>query len=126
LKQLEAKGLVSRRANTADKRSNLVELTAQGRAAIETAQSAVREFDFALLERTLNDRERQRLAQLLRKLLLSLEPKRASAASAATGGDEGRDARGRATQGAVADADRAVRGRATQGAVAASLLRAGT
>ena len=86
LKQLEAKGLVSRRADTTDKRSNLVELTPQGRAAIEAAQNAVREFDFALLERTLNDREQQRLAQLLRKLLMSLEPKRASAAPPATGG----------------------------------------
>ena len=124
LKQLEAKGLVSRRADAADKRRNLVELTPQGRAAIEAAQNAVREFDFALLERTLNDRERQRLAQLLRKLLLSLEPNRASAASAATGGDADRDIRGRAAQGAVADADRDVRGRATQGAVAESLLRA--
>jgi DNA-binding MarR family transcriptional regulator len=85
LKQLEAKGLVSRRADAADKRSTLVELTRKGEAAIEAAQSAVRELDCALLDRTLNDREQQRLAQLLRKLLASHEPTRASAASAAVG-----------------------------------------
>ena len=88
LKQLEAKGLVSRRADTADKRSTLVELTLHGQAAIEAAQRAVREYDSALLDRTLNDREQQRLALLLRKLLMSLEPRRASAAaSAAVGGE---------------------------------------
>ena len=86
LKQLEAKGLVSRRADTADRRSNLVALTPRGQAAIESAQSAVREFDFALLERTLSGREQQRLAQLLRKLLLTLEPRRSSA-GAAVGGE---------------------------------------
>ncbi|HEY3517152.1 MAG TPA: MarR family transcriptional regulator, partial [Gammaproteobacteria bacterium] len=87
LKQLEAKGLVSRRAHASDKRSTLVELTARGEAAIEAAQSAVRELDCALLDRALNDREQQRLAQLLRKLLVSLEPARASAAaSIAVGG----------------------------------------
>ncbi|HET7609602.1 MAG TPA: MarR family transcriptional regulator [Gammaproteobacteria bacterium] len=80
VKQLEAKGLVSRRPNEADKRSKLVALTPRGQAAIEAAQSAVRDFDFALLERTLTRGEQQRLAQLLRKLLVSLEPRRASAA----------------------------------------------
>ena len=78
LKQLEAKRLVTRRANAADKRSNLVELTPRGCAAIETAQSAVRELDFSLLERTLKRSEQQRLAQLLRKLLVSLEPRHAT------------------------------------------------
>ena len=82
VKQLEAKGLVSRRPNETDKRSKLVALTPRGQAAIEAAQSAVRDFDFALLERTLKRAEQQRLAQLLRKLLVSLEPRRASAAVA--------------------------------------------
>jgi DNA-binding MarR family transcriptional regulator len=77
LKQLETKGLVSRRADAADKRRNLVALTQRGSVAIEAAQGAVRELDCALLERTLSDREQQRLAQLLRKLLVSLEPGRA-------------------------------------------------
>jgi len=83
LKQLEAKGLVSRRADTADKRSTLVELTVTGQAAIEAAQSAVREFDGALLDRTLKGSEQQRLAQLLRKLLVSLEPTQVCTAMAA-------------------------------------------
>jgi len=87
LKQLEAKGLVSRRADAADKRSTLVELTPRGCAAIEVAQSAVRELDSALLVRTLGEREQQRLAQLLRKLLVSLERNRASAASEAVRGE---------------------------------------
>jgi len=77
LKQLEAKRLVSRRADATDRRSNLVELTAHGCVVIEAAQHAVRELDGALLERTLTDREQQRLAQLLRKLLVSLEPRHA-------------------------------------------------
>jgi DNA-binding MarR family transcriptional regulator len=76
LKQLEAKGLVARRADSADKRRNLVELTARGVSVIAAAQNAVRDFDVALLARTLSDREQQRLAHLLRKLLMSLEPQR--------------------------------------------------
>jgi DNA-binding MarR family transcriptional regulator len=83
LKQLEAKGLVSRRADAADRRSNLVELTARGCAAIETAQRAVRELDFALLGRTLSGREQHRLAQLLRKLLVTLEPRHGRATAMA-------------------------------------------
>ena len=50
-------------------------------------QNAVREFDSALLERTLTDRDQQRLAQLLRKLLVSLEPQRSAAAVAAGRGE---------------------------------------
>ena len=73
LKQLETKGLIVRRADSGDKRRNLVELTAHGVATIAVAQQAVRDFDIAVLERTLGDREQQRLAQLLRKLLMSLE-----------------------------------------------------
>ncbi len=38
-------------------------------------------FDSALLERTLTERDQQRLAQLLRKLLVSLEPQRSAAAA---------------------------------------------
>jgi DNA-binding MarR family transcriptional regulator len=79
LKQLAAKGLVARSADAADKRRNLVRLTARGLATIGTVQHAVRELDIELLDRTLSDREQQRLAQLLRKLLVSLEPQRSSA-----------------------------------------------
>jgi len=76
LKQLEAKGLVVRSGDSADKRRNLVQLTAEGRRKITTVQQAVRRFDGALLEQTLSDREQERLAHLLRKLLVSLEPRR--------------------------------------------------
>jgi DNA-binding MarR family transcriptional regulator len=81
LKQLATKGLVSRIADTTDKRRNLVQLTPAGRSKITAAQHAVRRYDGALLERTLSDREQERLAQLLRKLLLSLEPARSAATS---------------------------------------------
>jgi DNA-binding MarR family transcriptional regulator len=80
LKQLETKGLVLRVADSADKRRNLVQLTAEGRSKITAVQQAVRHFDGTLLERTLSDREQERLAQLLRKLLVSLEPDRSAAA----------------------------------------------
>jgi DNA-binding MarR family transcriptional regulator len=88
LKQLEAKGLVVRRGDVADKRRNLVELTPRGRSTIGAVQNAVRQFDVALLQRTLTDREQERLGQLLRKLLVSLEPQhRAAKVSKATGGE---------------------------------------
>ena len=82
LKQLEAKGLVSRTADAADKRRKLVQLTAKGRGEITAVQQAVRRFDAALLEQTLSDREQERLAQLLRKLLVSLEPDRSAVITA--------------------------------------------
>jgi DNA-binding MarR family transcriptional regulator len=84
LKQLAAKGLVARSGDRADKRRNLVRLTARGLTLIGSVQRAVRELDIELLDRTLSDREQHRLAQLLRKLLVSLEPQR-SAATRATG-----------------------------------------
>jgi DNA-binding MarR family transcriptional regulator len=80
LKQLAAKGLVARSGDAADRRRNLVRLTRQGLATIGTVQDAVRARDIALLDRTLGDREQQRLAQLLRKLLVSLEPQRSARA----------------------------------------------
>jgi DNA-binding MarR family transcriptional regulator len=83
LKQLEAKDLVFRIADKTDKRRSLVQLTAAGRAKITQVQRAVRDFDIVLLERTLSVREQQRLAQLLRKLLVSLEPARSAVARAA-------------------------------------------
>jgi hypothetical protein len=48
----------------------------------------VRDFDTALLDRTLNAREQQRLAQLLRKLLVSLEPARSAVARVRFSRDE--------------------------------------
>jgi DNA-binding MarR family transcriptional regulator len=82
LRQLEAKALVSRKADHADKRRNLVQLTALGKGKITRVQQAVRELDGRLLGRTLAAREQDRLAQLLRKLLVSLEPAKSAAARA--------------------------------------------
>jgi DNA-binding MarR family transcriptional regulator len=82
LKQLESKGLVARSSDSTDKRRSLVRLTELGKTKITRVQQAVREFDLRLLERTLTGRERERLAQLLRKLLISLEPSKSAAARA--------------------------------------------
>ncbi len=90
LKQLESKGLVSRIADTVDKRRNLVRLTPRGERKITAAQQAVRGFDAALLERNLTEREQERLAQLLRKLLMSLEPARSAGALVRRAGQEPR------------------------------------
>jgi DNA-binding MarR family transcriptional regulator len=79
LKQLEAKRLVGRGADHTDKRRNLVQLTGAGEEKVTHVQQAVRELDVVLLDRTLSVRDQERLAQLLRKLLISLEPTRSAA-----------------------------------------------
>jgi DNA-binding MarR family transcriptional regulator len=84
LKQLESKGFVSRKSDSADKRRNLVQLTPVGKAKITKVQQAVRQFDVELLGGVLGEREQERLAQLLRKLLVSLEPRRSGAARVAS------------------------------------------
>ena len=84
MKQLESKGLVSRKSDTSDKRRNLVQLTALGKSTITRVQQAVREFDVRLAGAARSsEREQERLAQLLRKLLVSLEPTKSAAARAA-------------------------------------------
>ncbi len=88
LKQLEAKGLVSRSSDSVDKRRNLVALTELGRTKITRVQQAVRELDLRLLQGTLSGREQERLAQLLRKLLISLEPGKSAAARAGLARDD--------------------------------------
>jgi DNA-binding MarR family transcriptional regulator len=88
LKQLEAKGFVSRKSDASDKRRNLVQLTPAGKAKITKVQQAVRQFDVELLGGVLGEREQQRLAQLLRKLLMSLEPTKSAAARVAVARDE--------------------------------------
>lgn len=88
LKQLEAKGYVTRRADRADKRRILVELTETGEGKINSVQQCVRDFDLLLLKRTLGAREQTQLAQLLRKLLISLEPAKSAAAEAASVSDD--------------------------------------
>jgi DNA-binding MarR family transcriptional regulator len=88
LKQLEAKGFVSRKSDSSDKRRNLVQLTPHGKAKITTVQQAVRQFDVDLLGGVLGERDQERLAQLLRKLLVSLEPTKSAAARASLAHDE--------------------------------------
>jgi DNA-binding MarR family transcriptional regulator len=83
LKQLEAKGYVWRKSDHADKRRNLVQLTAAGKEKSTAVQQAVRQFDGELLEGVLGERDQQRLALLLRKLLVGLEPARSAAARVA-------------------------------------------
>jgi DNA-binding MarR family transcriptional regulator len=83
LKQLEAKGFVSRKSDHSDKRRNLVQLTPAGKDKITKVQQAVRQFDGELLGGVLGERDQERLAQLLRKLLVSLEPARSAAARVA-------------------------------------------
>lgn len=101
LKQLERKQLVSRRADAHDGRRSLVQLTSQGKETIQRVQRAVQEFDKLLLARTLSGGEQDRLARLLRKLLISLEPSAAAGAVGAgrdfrdvSGGDVMRPGRG--------------------------------
>lgn len=82
LKQLESKGWIARRADDRDKRRSLVELTDVGRAKINRVQKAVRDYDTRMLEKTLTRPEQARLAELLRKILITLEPGRSAAAEA--------------------------------------------
>jgi len=84
LKQLEGKGMISRRSDARDRRRSLVQLTVEGETVATQVQQSVREFDTVLLDRTLNAREQGQLARLLRKLLISMEPTRSAAAQAAT------------------------------------------
>ena len=75
LDRLEAMGLVRRLANPSDRRGRLVELTAKGRRVVEkVAVDHIADEERLLV--SLDRSERQKLAALLRKLLLS-EPFRA-------------------------------------------------
>lgn len=71
LTKMEAKGLVSREPNPADRRTSIVSLTADGRAAADELGHATREEQdpFAAL----NDEERGELDRLLRKLIAGAE-----------------------------------------------------
>lgn len=85
LKQLEAKQWIVRRSDHRDKRRSLVQLTPAGKGKILQAQRAVREFDTLMLARTLDEVQQAQLANLLRKLLISLEPSKSAAAEVAWG-----------------------------------------
>ena len=74
LDKLEAAGLVKRHPDPKDRRGVLVELTAEGRGALDryVAVQAKRERE---LMSTMSEKERGQLTALLRKLLASVEEK---------------------------------------------------
>ncbi len=69
--RLENAGLVSRRPDPQDRRGTLVRLTAKGKALVDAATSGHVANEERLLA-VLSEREQLQLADLLRKLLLSL------------------------------------------------------
>lgn len=74
LDRLEQAGLVARTPDPHDRRGTLITLTAAGRELVDAASEAHLANEHRLLE-PLSDAERQRLADLLRKLLLGLPPR---------------------------------------------------
>jgi DNA-binding MarR family transcriptional regulator len=74
LDRLEQAGLVARTPDPHDRRGTLITLTAAGRELVDAASDAHLANEHRLLE-ALTDGERQRLADLLRKLLLGLPPR---------------------------------------------------
>src|SRR3989449_3547093 len=94
LDRLEAMGLVERQPDPADRRGRLVALTDRGRELVDTAAVDHLENEQRLLG-ALDAREREQLARLLRKLLLStpfreLDP---AAERLDVGGQRGRNGR---------------------------------
>jgi DNA-binding MarR family transcriptional regulator len=71
LDRLERAGLIAREPDPDDRRGVLISLTAQGREAVENALVAHMENERALLD-GLTKTEQRQLADLLRKLQLSL------------------------------------------------------
>jgi DNA-binding MarR family transcriptional regulator len=70
--RLERKGLVTRRPNPNDRRGTLVGLSDVGRKVVDRAMELQAEVETRLVQ-ALDDSERSRLEQLLRKLLLSVD-----------------------------------------------------
>jgi DNA-binding MarR family transcriptional regulator len=71
--RLERKGLVARAPNPADRRGSLVRLTDDGRRVVDQAMALHSEVEHRLVA-ALGDQDRDRLAGLLRQLLVALEP----------------------------------------------------
>ena len=71
---LEHRGLISRIADDVDRRSRRVRLTPAGRAITERTVATVQASDEELFSKTLSTAEMARLAALLRKVLLAVEP----------------------------------------------------
>jgi DNA-binding MarR family transcriptional regulator len=74
LDKLERAGLVTRHVDTADRRRVDVELTAAGIELVDSVLADLMEHDSTLLSEALTEPEQARLQQLLRKLLITLEP----------------------------------------------------
>ena len=72
LDKLEARGLVQRRTDPADRRSVIVRLTEQGRTVVDDALGALLQRERALLS-ALADADQRRLAGLLRAVLVPLD-----------------------------------------------------
>jgi DNA-binding MarR family transcriptional regulator len=73
LDRLEQAGLIARDPDPEDRRGTLITLTPRGRRLIDSVTEAHLENERRLLD-ALNDAERRRLADLLRKLQLGLPP----------------------------------------------------
>jgi DNA-binding MarR family transcriptional regulator len=73
LDRLEQAGLIARDPDPQDRRGTLITLTPRGRRLIDSVTEAHLENERRLLD-ALNDAERRRLADLLRKLQLGLPP----------------------------------------------------
>lgn len=68
LDRLERRGLIARLPKPADRRGSLVQLTDEGREAIEAIVDLEVDVEWRLVE-VLSDRERDQLTRLFRKLL---------------------------------------------------------
>jgi DNA-binding MarR family transcriptional regulator len=74
LERLEKAGLVTRHVDTSDRRRVDVELTPAGVELVDSVLADLMDHDARVLSAALTAGEQDRLRQLLRKLLLSLEP----------------------------------------------------
>jgi DNA-binding MarR family transcriptional regulator len=72
LDRLERAGLLSRSPNPSDRRGTLIKLTDRGRTLVDRAMEAHAQAEHELLA-ALGERERRRLGELLRTLLISVE-----------------------------------------------------
>jgi DNA-binding MarR family transcriptional regulator len=72
LSRLEHAGLIERRPNSDDKRSELVHLTPRGKRMVEAAMGGVIQFEKEILGH-FSAREKDQLAKLLNKLLAKIE-----------------------------------------------------
>lgn len=74
LEKLEKAGLITRHVDITDRRRVDVELTDEGVELVDAVLADLMDHDSRVLTEALSDREQRTLSDLLRKLLLSLEP----------------------------------------------------